>query len=342
MGRKKVIRISKCKNASMLLACVLLTCIFFCRVYADIGIAELEDSSILQIYLPREVAVKGSDIKLGRISIIRGEEALVSKAGEAALGRISIPGQQIVIDRSLLLSRLACSGIPASKVRLSGAEKITIRRQEQIIKGSEFVEPAIAFLKEKLPADSVCQIDPVQIPDDLIIPKENEAVKLTPLLVGGTSANLAKVQILVSQYGRQIGLREVTFRLKYNRRKAVTMVDIPAGTIISPENIKIENTISNYPRSDGWKPPYGLVAKRQLPANTVLRPYMLSPVKSKVVIKRNQNVVIRVDRPELMVTAIGKALQEARGGEYIKVRNIDSQRIILARVNEDGTVEPIF
>jgi flagella basal body P-ring formation protein FlgA len=35
-------------------------------------------------------------------------------------------------------------------------------------------------------------------------------------------------------------------------------------------------------------------------------------------------------------------MQEGRAGEYIKVRNLDSQRMILAKVNEDGTVEPIF
>ncbi|MHC4087226.1 MAG: flagella basal body P-ring formation protein FlgA [Planctomycetota bacterium] len=35
-------------------------------------------------------------------------------------------------------------------------------------------------------------------------------------------------------------------------------------------------------------------------------------------------------------------MQEGRTGEYIKVRNLNSQRIILARVKEDGTVEPVL
>jgi flagella basal body P-ring formation protein FlgA len=69
---------------------------------------------------------------------------------------------------------------------------------------------------------------------------------------------------------------------------------------------------------------------------------MVAPVKPAVVIKRNQNVVIRIERPLLMVTAIGKAMNDGRTGEYIRVRNLNSQRIILARVKEDGTVEPVF
>jgi flagella basal body P-ring formation protein FlgA len=341
MGRINGIRVLEYKSARLIVVCVLSTFVLPGKVSANIEIVESGNNSPLQIYLPREVSIKGSIIKLGQVSIIRGADSLIAKAAETALGKITVPGQQIIIDRPLLLSRLACDGFPASKVELSGAEKITVKRQEQVIEGSEFVELAREFLKENF-TDNVCQMDPVLIPKDLIIPKEDGEVKLVPCLVRGSSANLVNIQIVASQYDKQIGIREVTFRLKYNSRKAVTTVDISAGTVISPENVKIENTISNYPEQDEWRPPYGLIAKRRLAANTVVRPNMLSSAKSEVIVKRNQNVVIRVERPGLMVTAIGKALQDASNGEYIKVRNIDSNRIILARVSEDRTVEPVF
>jgi flagella basal body P-ring formation protein FlgA len=37
-----------------------------------------------------------------------------------------------------------------------------------------------------------------------------------------------------------------------------------------------------------------------------------------------------------------QTVEEGSAGEYVRVRNVDSQRIILARVNEDGTVEPVL
>jgi flagella basal body P-ring formation protein FlgA len=43
-----------------------------------------------------------------------------------------------------------------------------------------------------------------------------------------------------------------------------------------------------------------------------------------------------------MITAVGKTMQDGRAGDYIKVRNADSQRIILARISEDGSVEPVL
>jgi flagella basal body P-ring formation protein FlgA len=143
--------------------------------------------------------------------------------------------------------------------------------------------------------------------------------------------------------GKKIGVCEVIFGLKYNFRQAVTKVDIPAGAVISPENVKIEKTTSNYPESsNNWRLPYGLIAKRRVPAKTVLRPNMLGPVKSPIIAKRNQKVVIRIDGPGFLITALGKAMQDGRAGEYIKVRNADSQRIILVKVKEDGSVEPVF
>jgi flagella basal body P-ring formation protein FlgA len=69
---------------------------------------------------------------------------------------------------------------------------------------------------------------------------------------------------------------------------------------------------------------------------------MVAPANPVVIVKRNQTVVIRIEIPGLLITAMGKAMRDGRSGEYIKVQNVDSRRIIYARVNEDGTVQPLF
>ena len=344
MSGRKSPRAQGHKRTVMLVICALMSCVLFCRASANKA-SDMQKDSGLQLYLPREVTIKGDTISLGEVSIIRGnprEGGLQAKAGKILLGRILVPGQKIIIDRSMVLSRLACNGIPASEVTLTGAENITVGRQHKIIKGSEFVEMASAFLKENPPAGSVCQWEAIRIPKDMVVPEKSKDIKFSPRLAKSTAKNQAKVQIVVLEDGKAIDECEVTFRLKYKCRSAVTLVDIPAGAVISPENIKIDSAISSQPEPVDWKPPYGMVTKRAVSANIVLGPHMVAPVKPAVVIKRNQNVVIRIERPLLVVTAIGKAMNDGRTGEYIKVRNVNSQRIILAKVNEDGTVEPVF
>lgn len=301
-----------------------------------------DKDSILQIYLPREITVKNKYLSLGQVSIIRGQESLAAKASEIALGQISVPGQKIVIDREMVLSRLVCNGIPIRKIKLTGAEEITIKQEEQIISSDELVKTARAFLEKNPPGVSVCELYPIRIPKDFIISGISKKTDLSAKLLPSSVKNQAKVEITIQSDGQKPGTCEVIFGLKYNCRQAVTKIDIPAGSIINQENVKIEKVTSNYPESSDWKAPYGLIAKRLIPANTVLQSNMLGPVQNPIITKRNQKVVIRIDMPGFLITAFGKTMQEGRAGEYIKVRNVDSQRIILTKINEDGSVTPVF
>jgi len=297
---------------------------------------------LLQVYLPREITVKDNVLNLGDIGIVRGQELLVAKANEISLGKFSVPGQEIIISRNMVLSRLACSEIPASKVNLTGAEKTIVKQQHKIIRTEELINLASSYLKKNSPDSSIFQFDCIRQPKDLILPGFEKEIELNPSLVKSPAKNQAKVHIDAYADGRLIGSQEVTFLLKYKCRQAVTLSELLPGTLISPSNVKIEEAISNNPEPLGWSVPYGLVARRRMPADTVIRTGMAGPAKPAVIIKRNQNVVIRIDMDGLLVTAMGKSMQDGRTGEYIKVKNIDSQRIILVKVKDNGTVEPIF
>ena len=330
------------KSTRIFAACVVMAFALFCPASANNKTNDSQKNSYIKIYLPREVTVKDSNLSLGQVSIIQGGDSLVAKAGKIALGRISVPGQKIIIDRPMVLSRLACNGIPTSKVTFTGAEKITVKQQHQTISSSEFVTLANSFLDNNPPGNSARRWNLIRKPKDFVVSAASGDISFSPRLVQTGVRNLARIEIAVLSGSNKIGVRQVTFALIYDRQQAVTKVDIPAGGIISPENTKIETAASNNPEPADWKPPYGLIAKRQLPANTVLRPNILGPLKSSIIVKRNQSVVIRIEKPGFLITATGKTMQDGRAGEYIKVRNMDSQRIILARICEDGSAEPVL
>ena len=298
----------------------------------------------LQIHLPREITITSETASLGQVSIIRGEQSLVAKASEIKLGQFSVPGQKIVVDRSMVLSRLACSGISGSEVTLTGAERTIVKQQQQIVKGGEFVKSALSFLEKQRHGKSICEFKAIRVPEDLVISGNNQDIEFSASSARNNIKNRAKVKVKVTamSQGQELGVRDVIFRLKYKCRQAVAQIDIARGVVIKPENVKIEQIISNYPESAGWKEPYGLVARRKLAANIVIQPGMVGPLEPPVIIKRNQNVIIRINRDGLAITATGKTMQQGKAGDYIKVRNIDSQRIIMAKVNEDGTVEPVL
>jgi len=314
----------------------------FCPASGDSeGYVALEDSG-LKVHLLREIVIKDNLMKLGDVSVVYGREDLANKAREVNLGRISLPGQRVVIDRSTILSRLACSEISLSEVTLSGAEQVTVRKQQRTIRGDEFVELAKAFFMENPPVRSVCQLNPVSMPKDMPLPASDQDLQFSRHFVNSGARNQTRIRIVVYANGKQVGMREVRLLLKYECHNVLTQKEISAGEAISPDNVRIEKVVSDNPDPSNWKPPYGLIVKHNLTANTVVRSDMLGPVTPAIAIKRNGTVVIRIERPGLLVTAIGRALQQGCSGEFIKICNVDSQRTILCRVNEDGTVEPVL
>ena len=301
-----------------------------------------QEKETLRIYLPREVMVEDRSPRLGEVAIIRGSEALISKAGDIALGSFSTPDQSLVINKNTVLSRLACNGISARRVTLTGAEETVITRQHQLITGRQFLEQATAFVEKNPPNASICRFDAFRTPDDLLLPGASDSIKLVCRFIENGTRNQCKVLVTVVQDGKEVGREEVVFRFRYQCRKVITKTAISKGDLVTTENVTIENGISNYPEPAGWTAPYGLVVTRSLAAGAVIAPNMVRSPEPQVLLKRNQSVSIKIENGGLVATAVGKALQDGVAGEYIKVQNIDSKIIIMAKVNEDGTVEPVF
>jgi len=256
------------------------------------------------------------------------------------LGRLSAPGQKLVLDRPTILSRLATCGIGADQVRLTGADSVTVRRQQQIIAVEDFVEIGRQFLQQWAGSHSACEILAVTRPKDLVLSERPQDVQLKPQLVRGVVRGHVTVRVQVTADGRDMGTRDVSFRLKYRTHRVVATVEIAEGTALTPDNVTVEAVVSDQPEPSGWKPPYGLVATRTIAAGAEIRDSTLSAAPTSVQVRRNETVLIRMKRPGILVTAMGTSLQDGRMGELVKVRNADSSRIIVCKIMPDGSVEP--
>jgi hypothetical protein len=327
--------------------------------------------SVLEIQLSQEVTIDTNTISLGQVGIIKGGSADSRAAAEKIqLGFFSTPGQRITIDRQTILGRLAANpdtmgiavrqkdggsstrqkdgGSSTSMVSLKGASQVTVSR-DQIISGCEFVKQAIAILK-KMPAySSAKQYYTVRTPADLVIYSGAKEIKLVPHLSENNTTALARVEFVVLADGREIGRREVCLRLiriaadrKKDNEKQFTAAEQVQG---DKEEMRQAGSTSS-PQAGGVKFQVVDIAeeqgKKDLPAQARQKNGGSSTGTQQVVINRNQAVSIKINSGGLQVSASGKALQRGCAGEKIKVQNIDSNRIIVAKINEDGSVEPVF
>lgn len=305
--------------------------------------SDFDRTAWLQVHLPREMTVEGNQLRLGQISVIRGApQQIVAAAGEIPLGRFSVPGQSVVLDRATLLSRLASSGIATDQVRLTGADAVTVRRQQEIVEVEDFVGIGQQFLRQLASLRSVCEIIPVSKPKALVLSGQPQDIQLRPELVRGAVRGHATVRVGVVVDGREVGTRDISFRLRYERHRVVASEPLAEGTILTPENVRIESVVADQPEPPGWTPPYGWVVRRTIAADAEIHESMLDTTHATVLVRRNETVLIRMERPGILVTAMGTSLQEGRTGELVKVRNADSSRIIVCKVTADGSVEPVM
>lgn len=298
----------------------------------------------LRIYLPREIIVREETIGAGSIFVMRGDEKMVAKAIETSLGKFSKTGQAIIIDRNTILSRLASSGIKASAVSFSGADKVTVKRDEEIISGENFVEVARSFLKSDATISMADEINLVRKPQDWVLPDRSSSVKLVPRKSGYGTKAWGKVWVAVVKDGVETGGYELVFNIKYKQQRTVAVTDIDKGAAISSRNTKIETFMANTVAPAGWYPPYGQVARRLIRKGSVVGGNMTGNVEIPITFKRNQLVVIKIETPGISISNIGQVQSDARNGELVKVKVGDGRaaRIIVGKVKSDGTIEPIF
>jgi len=304
------------------------------------GAAWAEDDVQLRIHLPRTVQVEGDSLTVGSIGVLACKDSeLADNAGAVAMGRAPWSREEMVIDRRTILSRLAASGIDRRWVKLSGAHQVKVRRKEQFIGVDRIIRAAEAFLEKSQEQSDESSWQLVGKPKELVA-KGSKDFELKAQLARKISENRLSVEVAAVADGAKLSSGELIFQKAYLRRQVVVVKEIPADSAITPENTRIR-TLSSMNKPTEWVSPYGKVARRLLRTGTVIGPSLLTDKKGQIIVRRGQTVVMRIKGLGFTLSTIGQVLKDGAAGDFIKVRNIDTKRIVSAKVQFDGTVTPI-
>ena len=311
-------------------------------IFAAVAVAEVSGPKrSLQVYVPRSAVAKSGRLHLGDFAVIRGgDAALRRKATAVAMGRSPLPGEEITFDRRTLLGRLAASGIPASRIRFTGAPRIILRRDDTVVAPEALLKAARDYLQKHRPGPVGCGWKLASKTKPLML-QSREKVVLQVRPVPSSRPGKSALRISAVSRKRTLAYRDLEYSFTYLHRQAVTKRAISIGRLITAENTEVR-TVSRDTAPDGtWTEPFGMLAARKLAAGTILGKAALRARVLQVVVRRNQPVNMTVRGAGFVLTAKGVAMQRGRPGDYIRVRNIDTRRIVTAKVRHDGTVEPM-
>jgi flagella basal body P-ring formation protein FlgA len=315
-------------------------------VIATLGILVLSGRAFgqqqVKIYLPRQLVLAHRALTVGDVAIVAcQDEALQAKVKAVAVGRGPLSSETLRVDRMVILSRLATAGIDRSRVSLTGAQQVQVRRPETRITAEDILEEALEALDAKAEADGEekVQWQKVNEPEDLVIPKVSGA-RLRGR-VDKSGPGYASLVVEVISEDTVLGSQTVEFRKIREVKRLVAKRDIPPGVPLTSNNTEYK-TFSTSGRS--VVPPAALgqitrsrIAKGRAVTQTMVRDFQAAPV-----VRKKQPVVMRIEGETFEIQAAGVALQDGRAGDLIQVRNIDSSQVIIAKVMADGSVAPVI
>lgn len=291
-----------------------------------------------------EKEVGGDRVYLGQVAEIKplnaDGQALAAQLAGIDLGAAPAPGQTLTLRRGQLEQRLNASGLNLAEalwslpaeLRLTGrgqavTEDVLRRALETYLAG---VEPYRGGRFE------LVGLNFGQLP---ALPPGRAAYRFVPQ----SSANPTHLTgtFFFAVDGREVGRSRVTAQIDLYVPALVAARALARGQVLSEGDLSL--SMVPYAQSKGAlsssEPAVGSTLKNNLAPGEVVRDRNLT---KSVVVRRGDMVTIIAQQGGLRVTASGQARQDGAMGEVISVINVNSKKVVSARVIGPNQVEIIF
>lgn len=215
--------------------------------------------------------------------------------------------------------------------------------------GQSVSEPARAdlgsaiaeLLAERIPAQTGERIARIDLPPlDALSREAAMAGVRTELALGANGARAGSNPVSVSLWRGDALVRRavITARVTVIRPTLVASRALRSGETLTAADIGLADreATSAHPEALGdTADAIGRTLTRHLVQGEPLRANALA---SAPLVRRGARVALRLQRGRLAIEAVGRAEQDGQRGEWIRVQNVASKQVVLARVAGEGEV----
>jgi flagellar basal body P-ring formation protein FlgA len=289
-----------------------------------------------------ETTLAGGQMSLGDLAVISGDDSDRVKAlRELKLTGAPLPGTRLVLTADMLASRLATAGADLSYGSWQIPPVVTISATGKTVDSQTFVAMATEAVKQRLASDtSDVAISEYGAGHDVVVPPGQLSYKVE-FPYGIRFVTPTTVNVTVSTDGRPFTVVCVKLSVKAYRNVVVAARNLAPYEPITPDSLRMERWdighLTGY-ITDGDKI-IGLRTRRPVPAGV---PLSEAAVERPPLVKHGSAVTILAQMGGITVSANGQALQEGSEGSVIRVQNLNSNRIVSARVVDGATVQVII
>jgi flagellar basal body P-ring formation protein FlgA len=286
-------------------------------------------------------SIAGPVVRLGQVAQLKGfTPEAKDRFGRIELGRSPQPGLGQLLPKAFLRSKIRDGGVgPGVKLHLPSRLEVT--RKTRTIKASDLERQVRRAIRKAMPhADSdvaklvIPRLSDVNMPVGTTVqvdfaPGEDFRGAVTANLrfeAHGEVVRTRRVSARLDAFARAWGVRKVA------RRGRV----LSAGDLVPlrlPESKVPNDAIQDPGDVEGAR-----VRRPIKPGEAIRAAY----VKVPPLIRRGDRVRMIAVRGSIRITAMGEALGAAARGQNVRVRNLDSKRVVSGRVTAPNTIEMEF
>lgn len=309
---------------------------------APAGEPEAPVSSTLHVALKAEAPVRGTWVTLGDVAELTGPEAArIEELKAIQLAHVPLAGAERLMTREQVLRRLHAMGVTE---RVMFDEAVNVARVTAVVKplaGDALVRFGHEFLagKASRPGASVTIEDP-ETPRAMTIPDVD--VTLRAEMSGRKLAGLVPVSVEAWSGDRRLARVLLSYRVHALAAVSTVTRALEPGAVIAEGDLETsERELTGVP-ADALTDRVtliGLRVTRPLSAGSFVR---REAVAQPLQVKRGSQVTLIARIGTVEARAAAQSKDDGANGDVITVVNLDSKRLLKARVVDPGTVEAVM
>ena len=320
--------------------------ILFCllAVVSTLGVAaDLVASPLTTIRIRDRVEVDADDVWLGQIAEIDGSDVqFIRNLKGILIGKAPLPGKSRQYAQSHLMMRLKQYDIDLSKVILEAPEYIEVSRSCIKIQKQKIEEIVAGYLLQHIPPENKnIRIREIRVPEEVVLSRGQISYKVT---VADNQPLKGNCSIAVEFNVNGHDQKKIWTTVDIEILGPVVVTRKPLGRYqpIGEDDIESKTMdLSDLP-DDVITDPETVLGKRTIRAIGGQVPLRADSVELPPLVKRGDLVVIIAESKGLKITTRGQVRKKGRLGEQIPVVNLDSNKVLYARVIDANTVKVDF
>lgn len=161
------------------------------------------------------------------------------------------------------------------------------------------------------------------------------------LALGANGARAGSNPISISLWRGDALVRRavITVRVSVIRPTLVASRALRSGEVLAAADLELVDREATAVHPEALSDPAGAIGRTLTRHLAQGEPLRANALASAPAVRRGERVALRLRRGRLAIEAVGRAEEDGERGEWIRVQNVSSKKVVLARVAGEGEAD---